>query len=340
MIGALLRWLPLSLALHAAALAATLLVPGESALAPLFVDLTLRTEEAPPTPTPAGGDAAPDRVPGRRATPGASSSTDAGRRSRATVADSRPPARDSRPPAASPRPVAPPLIAATPPANETPPESPAPVAPPATAPTLTPPPPAVSAPETSFPTVAPPAPPSVAAVPTPAAPAAADASPPPASGMTGGTARAPFGDGRGTRSAPTIGGGLGGRAGAGGGAASGAGAAGGGGTGGDGALALAVPGDGGGAYAAYLALLRRRVQEALTYPAAARRRSLVGTVHLEISIDLGGRITGVELARSSFHELLDEAALDAVRAVDRVPFPPDVRPRVLRVRLPVTFELR
>ena len=70
MIGILLRWLPLSLALHAAALAATLLLPGESALAPLFVDLTLAPEAPAPPPTDrAGGDAAPDRGPGPRAAP-------------------------------------------------------------------------------------------------------------------------------------------------------------------------------------------------------------------------------------------------------------------------------
>jgi TonB family protein len=44
--------------------------------------------------------------------------------------------------------------------------------------------------------------------------------------------------------------------------------------------------------------------------------------------------------RSSSHALLDDAALDAARGLPRVPFPPDVRPRALRVRLPVVFELR
>jgi protein TonB len=109
---------------------------------------------------------------------------------------------------------------------------------------------------------------------------------------------------------------------------------------GDGALALAIPDDGGGVYGAYLALLRRRVQEAVSYPPAARRRSLNGTVHLEISVDSTGDISEVIVVRSSSHAALDEAAMDGVRALRRVPFPPDVRPRALRVRLPVVFELR
>jgi protein TonB len=109
---------------------------------------------------------------------------------------------------------------------------------------------------------------------------------------------------------------------------------------GDGPLALAVPRDGGGAYASYLALLHRRVQEAMTYPAAARRRGLSGTVHLEIALEPSGVIRDVTLTRSSSHGVLDDAAVDAVRALRRVPFPPDVRARALRVRLPVVFELR
>lgn len=110
---------------------------------------------------------------------------------------------------------------------------------------------------------------------------------------------------------------------------------------GGGTLALAIPGDGGaGAYGPYLAALRRRLQEALEYPAAARRRGLSGTVHLEIALEATGHVSDVLLVRSSSHAVLDAAALDAARNVRGVPFPPDVRPRALRVRLPVVFELR
>jgi periplasmic protein TonB len=105
-------------------------------------------------------------------------------------------------------------------------------------------------------------------------------------------------------------------------------------------VALGISGDDGGVYAGYIALLRRRVQEALTYPAAARRRGMTGTVHLDISVEPTGRIADVLVVRSSSHEMLDRAALDSVRALRPVPFPPDVRPRAVRVRLPVVFELR
>lgn len=109
------------------------------------------------------------------------------------------------------------------------------------------------------------------------------------------------------------------------------------------AVALAVPGDGGGGaaeYAGYFELLRSRLHAALRYPTAARRRGLTGTVHVDLEIAPTGAIGNVVLARSSSHRLLDEAALEAVRALDRVPFPAGVRPRHLRVRLPVVFDLR
>jgi periplasmic protein TonB len=105
-------------------------------------------------------------------------------------------------------------------------------------------------------------------------------------------------------------------------------------------LALGIPGDAGSEYAGYISLLRRRVQEALTYPSAARRRGMSGTVHLDISVEPSGKIADVLVVRSSSHEMLDAAALDAVRALRHVPFPPGVRPRPVRVRLPVVFELR
>jgi len=53
-----------------------------------------------------------------------------------------------------------------------------------------------------------------------------------------------------------------------------------------------------------------------------------------------GAITRVVVAVSSSHPLLDDAAVDTVRALGRVSFPSSIRPRVLRVRLPVEFAFR
>jgi len=278
------RWLPLSLAVHAAALGGGLWLAREPGERALFVDMTRlesETDSARAGSAPAKRAAAPP-APTRRA----------------SVKRTAPPARsvDASTPATTPAPAPAPAVAAAPPAA--PPPSVAGPAPAVEAP------PSPSAADPVVASGAPVAPESAA--PAPAASRGGD-------GATGGEAADPVPAASGAR----------------------------GGAGGAGTLALAIPGDGGaGAYGPYLAALRRRLQEALEYPAAARRRGLSGTVHLEIALEATGRVSEVMLVRSSSHALLDDAALDAARGLRRVPFPPEVRPRALRVRLPVVFELR
>lgn len=109
-------------------------------------------------------------------------------------------------------------------------------------------------------------------------------------------------------------------------------------------LALALPAEGRGGvpaeYGPYLARFRQRVQDALVYPLAARRRGLSGAVELEVLIDPGGRVQNVAVSSSSSHALLDEAAADTVRQMAPVPMPETLPARPLKVKLPLVFELR
>ena len=93
-------------------------------------------------------------------------------------------------------------------------------------------------------------------------------------------------------------------------------------------------------YGPYLAALRQRIQETVRYPASARRRGLMGTVSVEILILVNGSIGEVKLLESSSHQVLDDAALDTIRSLPRVPLPTDLPARPLRVRVPVVFEMR
>jgi protein TonB len=93
-------------------------------------------------------------------------------------------------------------------------------------------------------------------------------------------------------------------------------------------------------YRAYLALVRQRIHEALQYPRAARQQGLTGTVHLDIIIQPSGAIGDVKIISSSSHPVLDRAALEAVRSLPPIGFPPGLAPRPLSARLPVVFELR
>jgi len=89
----------------------------------------------------------------------------------------------------------------------------------------------------------------------------------------------------------------------------------------------------------FLARFRRLIQEHVVYPLAARRLGLSGRVELEVLLDPAGRVRAVTLVTSSAHGLLDEAAIEAVRRVPSVPMPEHLPRRILRVRLPVIFEL-
>lgn len=309
--------LTVSAVLHAAVVAGILLmVPSAERLPPLFIDLSAQVHPpigpaGPPRPAAVARPSAPrraggDRVIGRGGPPAPALAPErtAGQ-AETPPAPPRAPERTAHPPETPPAPPRVPERAASPP--QTPP------APAALDVAVEPPVDDAPAPFTAM------------------APAEA-----PAAAGDGRTAQPDPGDGVGSPSSMTASAGLGADS-------SAAPSPGPGGRAGPG-LAVAVPGGGsgepGGVYAGYLGRLRQRVQEALRYPAAARRRGLTGTVTLEMTVLPTGAIGPVVVVNSSSHALLDEAALDTVRSLRPQPFPADLPARTLRVRLPVVFDLR
>jgi len=110
-------------------------------------------------------------------------------------------------------------------------------------------------------------------------------------------------------------------------------------------LALATPGAGGSGapppeYGPYLRQFRQRVQESLIYPLAARRQGLAGTVELHVWLEATGRVRDVQVARSSSHGVLDEAAVETIRRLGPTPFPDSLPRRPLLIRIPLVYELR
>ncbi|MFN6961737.1 MAG: energy transducer TonB, partial [Rhodocyclaceae bacterium] len=83
-----------------------------------------------------------------------------------------------------------------------------------------------------------------------------------------------------------------------------------------------------------LASEARRVRN---YPEAARRAALSGTAQIRVSVNVLGQ-RYAELARSSGHGVLDEAALGMLRiAAERCPLPESLRGKEFAVLLPVVF---
>ncbi len=77
-------------------------------------------------------------------------------------------------------------------------------------------------------------------------------------------------------------------------------------------------------------LLLARVETALIYPEAARRRGTEGVVGLRILLDGSGALADLKITRSSGSSLLDKAARETVAACLPVPNPSGI---------PLTFEL-
>jgi len=70
---------------------------------------------------------------------------------------------------------------------------------------------------------------------------------------------------------------------------------------------------------AYIAEVRRRIEERKAYPALARRRGLESRVTVRISIGADGQLSGVETLDSTV-ALFERAAVQAIE--DAAPFPP------------------
>jgi TonB family protein len=64
-----------------------------------------------------------------------------------------------------------------------------------------------------------------------------------------------------------------------------------------------------------LSELSQRIEAALVYPAAARRRGLEGSLVAEFSVEAGGKLGWARVAQSSGSDILDSAGLELLRSV-------------------------
>ncbi|MCX8123147.1 MAG: TonB family protein [Spirochaetes bacterium] len=70
----------------------------------------------------------------------------------------------------------------------------------------------------------------------------------------------------------------------------------------------------------YTDMIRQRIQEALLYPATARKDGIEGQAYVKFTIEKNGNVMGVVLVQSSGSLLLDTAAISAIHSA--APFPP------------------
>lgn len=83
----------------------------------------------------------------------------------------------------------------------------------------------------------------------------------------------------------------------------------------------------------YILKMRQKIESAWAYPESAGRAGIEGALIVEFVIVKDGSLKRLALLKSSGHEMLDQAALCAIRAAAPFhPFPPKVRARQLRIR--------
>jgi len=75
-------------------------------------------------------------------------------------------------------------------------------------------------------------------------------------------------------------------------------------------------------YASYFARIKRQIELSWNYPNEAQRKGMTGELTLRFQISRDGNLTNVRLINSSGYNILDEAALQAVKsAAPYYPFP-------------------
>lgn len=72
----------------------------------------------------------------------------------------------------------------------------------------------------------------------------------------------------------------------------------------------------------YFEMVRLKIQSRKKYPRVALERQIEGKVVVHFVIESDGRVTSVDLVQRSGHEILNQAALEAVRAASPFPRPP------------------
>lgn len=107
------------------------------------------------------------------------------------------------------------------------------------------------------------------------------------------------------------------------------------GEGGGGAIGAGTGGGGGSGYVPPQFLMRYKP----LYPPEARAMKLQGVVMLLVSVDAEGRVTDARLSHSCGHQILDRAALNAVRSWRFLPARQSNQPISATVEIPIRFSL-
>lgn len=91
---------------------------------------------------------------------------------------------------------------------------------------------------------------------------------------------------------------------------------------------------------AYLAKLRKVIEEKKTYPKNAKRLKQSGVVHVRFTLLRDGTIKNTQVAQTSSFEILDNATLNLFKEIAKTePFPKELNDDTMVVVLPIEYSL-
>jgi TonB family protein len=87
--------------------------------------------------------------------------------------------------------------------------------------------------------------------------------------------------------------------------------------------------------------VRQKIAKAKHYPRMARRRGMEGQPVITFTLDKQGRLAKADLEQTSGHQLLDQAALEAVHQAAPYPeIPDELKVETYQFKLPISFVLK
>lgn len=90
----------------------------------------------------------------------------------------------------------------------------------------------------------------------------------------------------------------------------------------------------------YAAAIQKYILQNLTYPQAARKQSLQGTVKLSMLISSAGKLLEVKVKSSSGSKVLDDNAVSVVKNIPSYPaFPASIESKELWIDIPIVYKL-
>ena len=91
----------------------------------------------------------------------------------------------------------------------------------------------------------------------------------------------------------------------------------------------------------YQQLIKQKIEENKRYPLLARNKGIEGKVWVKFEILKNGKVKNIKVVKSSYHQILDKAAIESIKKANPFPpFPEGLKESSLIINICLRFELK